>query len=76
MKIKFRPQTRGKVVIFHTLSPYSFRKETKAVRTEANLATVTLLRFRLLGLFTVAANLWKHVYNAGGGFFLALLSKL
>lgn len=35
MKIKFRPQTRGKVVIFHTLSPYPFRKKPKAVRTEA-----------------------------------------
>ena len=42
MKIKFVLR-RGKVVIFHTLSPYPFRKYPP-VRAGAYLAAVTLVR--------------------------------
>lgn len=46
MKIKFHPQTRGKVVIFHTL-PHPIRKETQSERIETNSATGKLISWEM-----------------------------
>ena len=71
MKIEFHPQTRGKVVIFHTLSPTPSEKKPSQVELKVIQQQWNWFPERWDGqAIGAAASLWEYVGDASGLFFL------